>query len=66
VGSDFNASPLVVGEIKIDAASMLGYTNVDRSSRSVKLSSGFQMIDGRPDHVGALAAQSMSTWVVLI
>jgi hypothetical protein len=53
VGSDFNASPLVVGEIKIDAASMLGDTNVDRSFRSVKLSSGFQMIDGHPDYVRA-------------
>jgi hypothetical protein len=46
---NFDGTPLLVGEIKIEATLLLGDLHVNPPSRRIELSLGFQRIESRPE-----------------
>ena len=56
VRSDFDGTPVLVGEIKIDASGMLGDADVDGALGSVKLRPRLEQIEFRGDRVPAQGA----------
>jgi hypothetical protein len=47
IGSDFDGTPAIVGEIKIDATRILGEADMDGALRSVKLRARLEQIEFR-------------------
>ncbi len=47
IGSDFDGTPVIVGEIKIDATRILGEADMDGALRSVKLRARLEQIEFR-------------------
>jgi hypothetical protein len=56
VGSDFDGTPMVVGEIKKDVAVVLGDADVDGALGGVKLRPRLEQIELRPDRMRAQRA----------
>ena len=53
VGSNLDGAPMLIGEIKIDAARMLRDADVDRPLRAIKLGARLEHIERRPDRLRA-------------
>ncbi len=60
-GPNFDRTPLLVGEVQIDAAFVLGDADVDRAFRRVKLGARFEQIDDGPDGLASPVASPVSS-----
>src|SRR5262245_28987576 len=63
MGSDFDATPVLVGKIKIDVTLMLGDADMDRPLRRVKLRPRLEQIELRGDR---LPVQGASRGLVVV
>jgi hypothetical protein len=60
VGSEFDGTPVIIGEIKIDATRILGEADMDGALRRLKLRPRFEQIElrGNPEQALSVLAAS--------